>query len=177
MPGGALPPVGPMGHGSPLSPVLCTAKTTPCPSRVASLVARFPIPCLLHDVCGVPSGLMPWVQPPGHARACGHPVPHSGNYARKQVVLPRARVTPVQTCPALRPRWCPVHLPYRTQDCCLPAHAHRRLLPRYGYGYPVDHDSTHFGAQSRGLPPRYTRLRTAPYGEARGFATDLLARR
>ena len=32
-------------------------------------------------------------------------------------------------------------------------------------------------APSRGLSPRDTRLRTAPYGEARGFATDLLARR
>src|SRR5438445_640086 len=53
-------------------------------------------------------------------------------------------------------------------------------------GFPLDnrlrdilfvHDSTHFGAHSRGLCPRYTRLRTAPYGEARGFAPDRLARR
>jgi hypothetical protein len=44
-------------------------------------------------------------------------------------------------------------------------------------GYPTVHNYTHFGAQSRGLPPRYPRLRTAPYGEARGFATDRLARR
>jgi hypothetical protein len=35
---------------------------------------------------------------------------------------------------------------------------------------------THFGAQSHGLRPRYTRLRTPPCGDARGFATDLLAR-
>jgi len=54
MPGVAFPPVGPVGRGSPPSPVLCAAKTTPCPSRVASLVARFPIPRLLHDVRGVP---------------------------------------------------------------------------------------------------------------------------
>src|SRR6266568_5529117 len=33
----------------------------------------------------------------------------------------------VKTCPALRPRWCPAHSPYRTQDYCLPALAHRRL--------------------------------------------------
>src|SRR5262245_7589981 len=44
-------------------------------------------------------------------------------------------------------------------------------------GYPTVHNYTHFGAPSRGLPPRYSRLRTAPYGEARGFATDRLARR
>ncbi len=48
MPGVAFPPVGPLGLGSPPSPVLCAAKTTPCPSRVASLVARGPIPRLLH---------------------------------------------------------------------------------------------------------------------------------
>jgi len=43
-------------------------------------------------------------------------------------------------------------------------------------GYPLVHDYTHLGAPSRGLPSRYTRLRTAPCGEARGCATDLLAR-
>ena len=147
MPGGAFPPVGPVGRGSPPSMVLCAAKTTPCPSRVASLVARSPIPCLLPTVRGVPIGLMIWAKPPDHARAFGHPVPQSGNCARRQVVLPSSRATPVKTCPALRPRWCPVHSPCRTQDCCLPAHANRRLLPPYCCGYPVDHDSTYFGAQ------------------------------
>ena len=83
------------------------------------------------------------------------------------VALPRSRVPPVKTCPALRPRWCPAHSPSRTQDCGLPALAQPS----------ASHDSTHFGAQSRGLPSRYTRLRTAPCGEARGFAPDLLARR
>ena len=147
MPGVAFPPVGPVGRGSPPSPVLCAAQTPPCPSRVASLVARFPIPRLLHGVRGVLIGLVAWVKPPGHARACGHPVPQSGSCARRQVVLPRSRAPPVKTCPALRPRWCPAHSPYRTQDCCLPALAHRRLLPRYRCGYPADHDSTYFGAQ------------------------------
>ena len=75
MPGVAFPPVGPLGLGSPPSPVLCAAKTTHCPSRVASLVARFPIPCLLHCVRVVPIGLVAWWKPPGHARAFGRPVP------------------------------------------------------------------------------------------------------
>jgi len=39
---------------------------------------------------------------------------------RKQLDLPSSRATPVDTCPALRPRWCPEYSPYRTQDCCLP---------------------------------------------------------
>jgi hypothetical protein len=168
MPGGAFPPVGPVGRGSPPSPVLCAAKTTPCPSRVASLVARFPIPHLLHGVRGLPRGLMAWSKPPGHARAFGRPVPQSGMYARRQVVLPSSRATPLKTCPALRPRWCPAHWPYRTQDCCLPALAHRRLLPRYRCGSPAVHDSTYFGAPSRGLPPRSLQLRTPMAGLARG---------
>ena len=37
MPGVAFPPVGPVGRASPPSLVLCAAKTTPCPSRVAAL--------------------------------------------------------------------------------------------------------------------------------------------
>src|SRR5204863_9607010 len=94
MPGVAFPPMVPLGLGSPPSPVLCAAQTTPCPSRVASLVARFPLPCLLHGVRVVPRGLVAWWKPPGHARACGRPVPRSGNGARRQVVLPRSRVTP-----------------------------------------------------------------------------------
>ncbi len=43
------------------------------------------------------------------------------------MALPSSRVPPLKTCPALRPRWCPAHSPYRTQDCCLPALANRRL--------------------------------------------------
>ena len=109
MPGVAFPPVGPVGRGSPPSPVLCAAKTTPCPSRVASLIARFPIPRLLHGVRGVLIGLVACVKLPGHARAFGRPVPPSGSCARRQVVLPRSRATPVKPCPALRPRWCPAH--------------------------------------------------------------------
>ena|SRR6266568_8678594 len=54
---------------------------------------------------------------------------------------------------------------------------HPRQMPSSACTLSASHDSTHFGAQSRGLPSRYPRLRTAPYGEARGFATDLLARR
>ena len=177
MPGVAFPPVGPVGLRSPPSSVLCSLRLPSCPSRVASLVARFPIPGLLPSVRGVPEGLVPWWKPPRHARTFGHPVSPSGMVARRQVALPRSRATPMAACPALRPRWCPRHLPWRVQDCCLPATGNRRLSPHYTLeGYPSVHDYTHFGAPSRGLPSRYTRLRTAPYGEARGFATDLLAR-
>jgi len=111
MPGVAFPPVGPVGRGSPPAPGLGAATTPPCPSRVASLVARFPIPRRLHGVRGVPLGRRPWEQPPRHARALGHPVPYSGSGARRQVVLPRSRVPPLQPGPALSPRGCPVPSP------------------------------------------------------------------
>src|SRR5919108_1361646 len=141
MPGVAFPPVGPLGRGSPPSPVLCAAKTTPCPSRVASLVARFPIPRLLHSVRGVPFGLMAWVKPPGHARAFGHPVPQSGNGARRQVVLPSSRATPLKTCPALRPRWYPAHSPLShtgllPSGACKPS-AFTSILLRLSFGPPL----------------------------------------
>ena len=47
LPDGAFPPVGRLGLTSPPSSVLYAATTALCPSRVASLVARFPIPCVL----------------------------------------------------------------------------------------------------------------------------------
>ena len=97
------------------------------PLGVASLVARFPDTLPTSLVCGVPQGLVARSKRPDNARAFGHPVPHSGSGTRRQVALPRSRVPPVKTCPALRPRWCPAHSPKRTQDCCLPATGNRRL--------------------------------------------------
>ena len=131
LPDVAFPPVGRLGLTSPLSSVQCAATTATSPSQGASLVARLPDTLPASRVRGVPHGLVTRGKPPGHARAFGHPVPHSGYGTRRQVALPRSRVPPVKTCPALRPRWCPAYSPYRTQDCCLPALAHRRLSPPY----------------------------------------------
>jgi len=45
---------------------------------------------------------------------------------RRQLVLAsfigltESALPPLNTCPGLRPRWCPVHSPYRKQDCCFP---------------------------------------------------------
>jgi len=63
--------------------------------------------------------------------------PYAVLSTRRQLALPKLvlslpkdfRVTPLNTCPGLRPRWCPGHLPQRIQDCCLPRHAERRLSP------------------------------------------------
>ena len=106
-----------------------TIRRYDCPLSLseASLVARLPDTLPASRVRSVPHGLVTRGKPPGHARAFGHPVPHSGYGTRRQVALPRSRVPPVKPCPALRPRWCPAPSPSRTQDCCLPARAHRRL--------------------------------------------------
>ena len=120
----------------------------PCPSRVASLVARFPIPCVLPCVCGVPYGLVSWWKPRGARQGLWSPGPPIRERRQGDRWLSQVPEFPVKTCPALRPRWCPAHSPYRTQDCCLPALANRRLSsPYHGERYPYVHDYTHFGAQ------------------------------
>ena len=119
--------MGPVGLSSPLSPVLCDATTATGPSRVASLVARVPIPCVLPSFVVSPQGSLPGRS----AQTAPGPLvtrsPTPGMSSRRPVALPSSRVPPVKTCPALRPRWCPAHSPSRTQDCCLPARANRRL--------------------------------------------------
>jgi len=116
-----------VGLGSPLSPVLCDATTATGPSQVASLVARFPIPCVLLAFVVSPQASLSGRS----AQTAPGPLvtrsPNPGMSSRRQMALPSSRVPPVKTCPALRPRWCPAHSPSRTQDCCLPAHANRRL--------------------------------------------------
>jgi hypothetical protein len=107
----ALPPVGPLGLSSPPSPVLCSAKTATLPisGRFACRSLPDTLSALLVRV--VPYGLMAWARPPDHTRAFGHPVPHSGHVTRRQRALPSSRATPIDACPALRPRWCPAHSP------------------------------------------------------------------
>jgi hypothetical protein len=168
MPGVAFPPVGPVGLSSPPSQVLCSAKTASLPLSGHFACRARPIPCLFLSVRGVPHGLVIWSKLPNHARAFGHPVPHSGSVTR-QMALPSSRATPVKTCPALRPRWCPAYSPSRTQDCCLPATGNRRRSSLYCLeSYPVVHDYTLFGTRSRGLHPHSIQLRTSIAGCARG---------
>src|SRR5713101_7955423 len=71
----------------------------PCPSRVASLVARFPIPCLLLSVCDFPKRLVVWSKRPAHARAFGHPVPHSGTVVKETDGSPTFPRSPCEDMP------------------------------------------------------------------------------
>src|SRR5262249_2641017 len=101
--------------------------TAAWPSRGPSLVPRCPIPCVLLSFVVSPQGS--WAgrsaQPAPGPLVTRSPSP--GCASRSQRALPSSRVPPLDTCPALRPRWCPAPSPKRTQDCCLPATAHRRL--------------------------------------------------
>jgi hypothetical protein len=126
-----LPSRGSLG---PHFPTFCgTMRRYDChPARLGSLrlsLASRYLACFRAFVVSL-TGSCPGGSPKDHARAFGHPVPQSGSVTRRQVALPSSRVPPVKTCPALRPRWCPAYSPYRTQDCCLPALANRRLSPR-----------------------------------------------
>ena len=78
LPDGACPPVGRVGLPSPPSLVLCAATTATSPSRGASRVARLPETLPASVVRGVPTRARDQEEAPDHARALGHPVPHSG---------------------------------------------------------------------------------------------------
>ena len=116
---------------------------------------------------GVPEGLAVWSKRPNGARAFGHPVPRSGHVVKETDGSPKFPSSPCEDMPRSQ---TPV------VSCSL-ALTRAGLRPSRACKPSAHHDYTHFGAPSRGLPSRYTRLRTAPYGEARGFAPDLLARR
>ena len=104
---------------------------------------------------------------PGHARAFDRPVPLSGSVVKETGGSPTFPSSPSADLPRSQ-------TPVVSWGLAIP---HPGLLPSSACKLSADHNYTHFGAQSRGLSSRYTRLRTAPCGEARGFATDLLARR
>src|SRR5206468_5649809 len=113
---------------------------------------------------------------PDHARACGHPVPHSGSMVTETGGSPTFPSSPSEDLPrsqTLLVSWTLAKAPpgLLPAGACTPSAFLSIPLERY----PAVHDSPHFGAPSRGLSPRYTRLRTAPCGEARGFAPDRLA--
>jgi hypothetical protein len=125
--------VGPLGLGSPrfrtgvipCPAVLCVATTTFVhPGR--SAFGSLPVPWI---------DALQFVSLPACA-GVGSPAGRAGQQApgcwlrrspplrlwlpRRREVLPSSRVTPLNPCPALRPRWCPACLPWRERVCCLP---------------------------------------------------------
>ena len=103
LPDVAFPPVGPVGLGSPLSPVLCDATTATVPLSGRFTCRSLPDTLRASIVRGVPSGLgtsgkAPRI-PPGLLVTRS---PSPGSTSRRPRALPRSRVPPVQTCPARR---------------------------------------------------------------------------
>ena len=164
LPGVAFPAVGPVGLGSPpfrfvgcahQPSVLCSTTTARRPSRPASLGAGGAIPGRLPPFVSrlrLADGRKPHVR----ARALGHPVPllFREIVSRRRLALPRARVPPLMTGPALRPRGCPVCLAVAPPGLLPSGHwkpsAFPSILPR---DILSDHNYTNFGAPSRGLSP------------------------
>jgi hypothetical protein len=178
---------GPLGLGSPPSQVEPAGSssryyvplrlpTAPLVVLRLSLVPRY-LACFLGFRVSVAGSLEDGSGQPS-ARAFGHPVPHSGNWARRQVALPSSRVTPVKTCPVLRPRWCPSHSPKRVWDCCLPVSGRRLSPPYHPEGYPALHHYIHISGLNHAaclLAPSSPVLPLL--GVHVEFAPDLLARR
>jgi hypothetical protein len=155
LPGGRLSrgPLGP--HCPTCTGTLRCYDCRPALRGALRLALASPIPGLLPWLVGSPQDAWPGWQPPDPARALGHPVPQSGDKTRRPPALPRSRVPPLETCPALRPRWGPRHAPERAQDDGLPGRAPRRLIPQL---------SPFRGSMTR---PACS-LHPAPYGPLRG---------
>ena len=134
MPGFSFPSVGPLGLGSP-------------PSRPSNRFGhryydplRLPLLRLRSLRVSLVPGYLAFSRfrssrfPGGgdHPSAPGHfciPVCPPGALRKEMTVLSSSQATPVCTCPARRPRWCPLDSPYRLQNCCLPSIRQRRLSP------------------------------------------------
>jgi hypothetical protein len=125
--------VGPLGLGSPrfrtgVAPcpaVLCVATTAfVLPGR--SAFGSLPVPWVNASCFVSPSACAKVGSSAGrvgqHTPGCW--LSRSPSFRlllpRRREALPSSRITHLSTCPALRPRWCPAHLPWREQDCCLP---------------------------------------------------------
>ena len=146
-----------------------TLRRYDCPLSLseASLVARLPDTLPASRVRGVPHGLVTRGEAPRARQGLGSPGPPFRVWDKETGGSPKFPSSPCEDMPRSQ-------TPVVSFALALP---HAGLLPSSACKPSAYHDYTHFGAQSRGLPSHYTRLRTAPCGEARGFATDLLARR
>src|SRR2546428_13580136 len=102
MPGVAFPPVGPVGHGSPPSSVLCSAKTATLP--VSGRFARRSLPDTLP--ASVVFVVSPWGSwrggsPPPPPRPFVTPAPHPGVLSRRRWPPPDPPAPPSIHAPPL----------------------------------------------------------------------------
>ena len=99
MPGVAFPLVGPVGNGSPPSPVLCFAKTAALPisGRFARRSLPDTLPAAARSWC--PFRAHDQVEAPDHARAFGRPVPQSGHVGKEIGGSPKFPSYPYEDMP------------------------------------------------------------------------------
>ena len=91
---------------------------------------------------------------------------------RQHPDLPSSRATPLSTCPGLRPRRCPGHLPFRFRDCCLPLHQKRRLSFYNAELILTVRNYTFFGALYRACTLAPSGFRLPLPGLPADFATE-----
>ena len=145
--------------------VLCSAKTTVSPSRVASPQARFPIPCVLRLRSCPLSGSLPGCEDdPNSAWPCSFPgVPHrfspQGDDGPLKfpgypyMHMPRSSIPVVSSLLALA-----------LQGLQPSGVSKPSAFPDLRPVIPMDHNHYLFGTRSRGLHTRYTWLHTHPCG-------------
>ena len=143
----------------------------PPASRVAALVARFPIPCLLLSRAWCPSRAHALGGSPRPRQGLWSPGPPCRDYGHGDRWLSHVPELPLcRHAPLLDPGGALSTRPHAPRTlpsgACKPSAFPSVPLERY----PTVHDSTHFGAQSRGLPPRSLQLRTPIAGLARGVS-------
>jgi hypothetical protein len=134
MPGYPFPPAGPVGLGSPPSPVLWITTTATRPSRQRSLLAPLSLPFRIPFSSTQRVG----------CSLTAFSVAPSGRYAVnrlrwRHVALSSSRVNPLRACPALRPRWCPVNSPSRAPNCGLLSDEKYRLSLGYAAQVMLSH--------------------------------------
>jgi len=146
MPGRAFPAVGPLGLGSPRSRSVPSTDlryyawlrlpAALLGSLRSSLAPRY-LACFLGFV--FLTARRGGEAPPSRQGSWSAGTPTlPAVLARRQTALSSSRVTPLDACPALRPRWCPEHWAWRLRDCCLPGTAKRRLSrSASSSGYPT----------------------------------------
>jgi len=171
MPGHPFPPAGPVGLSSPPSPVLWVTTTATRLSVQRSLLAPLSLP-----------------PPPLSSQRDGPEVPlprsafslwwYAVNRLRwRHVALSSSRVSPLRTCPALRPRGCSAYSPYRAPNCCLLSNEKHRLsllyAPRLCVRTPTTSFSRLYHAASALVPSGSVQAIAALHAE---FPTTLRAR-
>ena len=128
-----LPFGGSLGSHFPTIPdrILSVHRYYTCPTTGAGAPLRLPVALLgsLRFSLSLPSthsplssGLCPVLTAHCHCRGCGLPVPGLlfiastpyllASWVGDMMALSSSRTTPLDTCPALRPRWCPVYSPF-----------------------------------------------------------------